>query len=227
MDSSTIASCLGLDPSKFASSIPVQDLSYYSYSLKNDKAKYETCRPLIVSCQCKTVKSQSSFSLLTFSQPVEIEGIYHAEFAAEPNKSITCPNCNKQLSRARIQNAADLLIRQCLASYYSQMMVCDDATCGLNTARALVKNNMLRCVRPGCRGNLLVHYSEKKLHLQLQYLASLFDTEHLGDCVKTWSFNGEFVKLANYLSKKLNFNGRNWVNLGSLFSFATPPVAVA
>jgi DNA polymerase alpha subunit A len=138
-------------------------------------------------------------------------------------------------------------IRQHIARYYAGWLVCDDAACAQRTRQISVYGH--RCLGPkglasGCLGRMHYEYTEKALYNQLLYLCSLFDIDKAKARVAAGAGSagaGEGGVAAEKMDKAgvlaecnrerfgtardvvrgyLDRNGRQWVQMDSLFGFA-------
>jgi DNA polymerase alpha subunit A len=129
-------------------------------------------------------------------------------------------------------------IRQLLGSYYAGHLVCDDAACGNRTRSISVYGT--RCLGPkgqakDCLGKMHYALREKDVWNQLLYFQSLFDVERVGKGDDMVKVEGEkklkmsilanenrerFGTLKGVVEGWLERNGRQWVQMDSLFSFA-------
>jgi DNA polymerase alpha subunit A len=127
-----------------------------------------------------------------------------------------------------------------MSRYYAGWLRCDDAACGARTRQMSVYGH--RCLGPrglglGCLGRMHYEYSEKALYNQLLYLSSLFDVDKakkalgrigsgmdaeerqklgvLGDLNRE-----RFGTARDVVQGYLERNGRQWVQMDSLFGFA-------
>ncbi|KAK7516729.1 DNA polymerase-like protein alpha catalytic subunit [Phyllosticta citriasiana] len=231
-----LAECLGLDTSKYR----VSTVSS-SNSLENeisplesqipDEIRFKDSQPLIV--RCPSCKHQSAFrGLATNSDMVNHEGMHCRNTA-----------CGKSISTLSISSQLEAQIRQHTARYYAGWLVCDDPACGARTRQMSVYGH--RCLGPqgrglGCGGRMSYEYTEKQMYNQLLYLASLFDVDKAKQTIQHERGMGKgvdkeveekVVVLAEVNRERfdtwrdvvkgyLDRNGRQWVQMDSLFAFA-------
>lgn len=159
------------------------------------------------------------------------------------NEGLVCPKegCGKPLGNLSVAAQLEAQIRQHQARYYSAYLVCDDPACGNRTRQMSVYGH--RCLGPkgrgtGCLGKMSFEYGDKALYNQLLYLQSLFDVDRAKEKVKKSGKGeeGEKVEVLAELNRErfgtlmgvvkgyLDRNGRQWVSMDSIFSFALKAV---
>jgi hypothetical protein len=82
--------------------------------------------------------------------------------------------------RVQLLEAVDAKAQAAISLHQQGEAFCDDPVCSYYShgARALsTRKDGFACPRPGCRGLSAPGYSHGKLHVQLEYLASLFGVE--------------------------------------------------
>ena len=156
---------------------------------------------------------------------------------------VKCANqdCGASLTTLGVVAQVEAAVRQHLARYYSGWLVCDDPSCGARTRQMSVYGH--RCLGPkglatGCLGKMNWEFGEKDLWNQLLYLQSLFDVDRAGN--KEVKVGGEgstgeelekvkvlaevnrerFRTVKDTVEMWLKKNGRQWVQMDSLFGFA-------
>jgi DNA polymerase alpha subunit A len=235
-----LAACLGLDTSKYrvssASGENTQDIEIQPLESQiADSVRFQNCTSLYLRCRaCHT----------TFP----FYGLSSASFASDLNTvthdGVQCPSiaCRQVLSTVSIAAQLESAIRQTLSLYYAGVLTCNDPACSSQTRQMSVYGH--RCLGPkglakDCLGKMTYAYSEKELWNQLLYFQSLFDVDRVGegnitDMVKR---EGEeekrekmivlanvnrqrFGTLKGVVGKWLERNGRQWVQMDSLFAFA-------
>jgi DNA polymerase alpha subunit A len=152
---------------------------------------------------------------------------------------VKCPNttCGTTLQTISIVAQLEASIRQLQASYYAGHLVCDDPQCGARTRQMSVYGS--RCLGPkglakDCMGKMHYEMKERDVWNQLLYYQSLFDVERVAkeDVVKGEGEGREKMKvlaevnrerfgtLKGVVDRWLERNGRQWVQMDSLFAFA-------
>lgn len=230
-----LAACLGLDTSKYRVSTVsggnTQDVEIQPLESQiPDSVRFQDCALLHLRCRsCHTTFPYHGLSSTT----------------ATPNtitsNGIQCPNasCNQILGNLSIVAQLESAIRQTLATYYSGIMCCNDPACPSRTRQISVYGH--RCLGPkglakDCLGKMSYVYSEKDVWNQLLYYQSLFDVARAGkDTIAGVKIEDEkkekmkiladqnrerFDTLKGVVDKWLERNGRQWVQMDNLFSFA-------
>jgi DNA polymerase alpha subunit A len=232
-----LAACLGLDTSKYrmssASGGAQQDTEIHPLESQiPDSVRFQSCSPLWLRCRaCTTV---FPFQGLSSTSPTaaSLQTIFH--------NGIQCPaeGCSKILQNISIVAQLESSIRQLLASYYAGTVLCDDPQCSNRTRSISVYGH--RCLGPtglakDCLGKMTYVVKERDVWNQLLYYQSLFDVERVGKgeaAVKGEEEKREKMKvlaevnrerfgtLKGVVERWLERNGRQWVQMDSLFSFA-------
>lgn len=239
-----LAACLGLDTSKYrVSSLSggagaSQDTEIQPLESQiPDSVRFQNCSRLHLRCRACT--SVFLFSgLATSSSP-------SSALSTLSHQGVKCPNpsCTYTLSTLSVVAQLDSAIRQLLARYYAGWLVCEDPACGNRTRQMSVYGH--RCLGPkglatGCRGRMQWEVREKDVWNQLLYYQSLFDVDRVvkgsgtGQQQKGGS-DGEdqekikvlaevnrqrFGTVRDSVGRWLERNGRQWVQMDSLFAFA-------
>jgi DNA polymerase alpha subunit A len=237
-----LASCLGLDTSKYRVStisggVQQETEIHPLESQISDSVRFQACTPLWLRCRACT--TTFPFQGLSSSAPTasstSLQTISH--------DGVKCPNkeCEQILQTISLVAQLESSIRQLLASYYSGEVVCDDPQCGSRTRQISVYGS--RCLGPkglakDCLGKMHYEIKERDVWNQLLYYQSLFDVDRVGKDdagAKLESVAGEsrekvkvlaevnrerFGTLKAVVDKWLERNGRQWVQMDSLFSFA-------
>ncbi|KEP54793.1 DNA polymerase II [Rhizoctonia solani 123E] len=218
-DRARLAECLGLDPSRFQTSVAAVDSDPYRTldSQIPDKERFREAAQFLI--RCRKCEGSAVFS------PVGT-----TEVPIITSAGVRCPGCSEELSSASVQVQLETQLRQQINQYYSGWMVCEDATCG-HRARSMSVYGK-RCLNPGCvaKGPVSYEYTDLKLYNQLLYYTSLFDghkaiekaagTPRHGEVIALVGLNNEFLTtMTNCVEKYLNQCARRWVEMGTLFSF--------
>jgi DNA polymerase alpha subunit A len=240
-----LAECLGLDTSKYrvsslsghgnANDAEIQPLE----SQIPDSVRFKDALPLRLRCRmCKT-----SFSFRGMVPATESTSGEEKE-AVISHDGLACPNasCGKIIPNISIVAQMESQIRQHIARFYANVLVCDDPSCGARTRQMSVYGH--RCLGPrglghGCLGKMHQEYTEKMLYNQLLFLNRLFDVDTAKDKAEKEAREGHIAgekKEKVYVLAEVNRerwetvravvkaylekNGRQWVQMDSLFGFA-------
>jgi DNA polymerase alpha subunit A len=233
-----LAACLGLDTSKYrvntSSGATQQDTEIHPLESQiADSVRFQACVPLWLRCRaCTTTFPFQGLSSIAPSASLEnLQTVGH--------NGIKCPNdsCGQIIQTISAVAQLESSIRQLLASYYSGHLVCDDPQCGNRTRQISVYGS--RCLGPkglakDCLGKMHYEMKERDVWNQLLYYQSLFDVDRVAkeDVIKSEGESREKTKilaevnrerfgtLKGVVDKWLERNGRQWVQMDSLFSFA-------
>ncbi|KAF8813033.1 DNA polymerase alpha catalytic subunit [Phlegmacium glaucopus] len=213
-DRSRLAECLGLDPTRFRTSIGGNERTFSGLDAQiSDAERFRDATPFHVRCrhcqgQLPFVINEPETSILLITGP-------------------TCPACSKTISAGSLQTQLEVQIREHIAKYYEGWTVCDDPTCDYSTRMMGVYGR--RCLRSGCKGRVAFKYSDTQLYNQLLYFISLFDGDKALSTIKDSNTHTHVsnvitrnaVLLRNLrecVEKHLNNCGRRWVDLRTIFS---------
>jgi DNA polymerase alpha subunit A len=234
-----LAACLGLDTSKYrvntSSAGAQQDTEIHPLESQiADSERFKECTPLWLRCRsCTTTFPFQGLSSIAPSASLpKLQTVSH--------EGIKCPNttCGTTLPTISIVAQLESSIRQLQASYYAGHLVCDDAQCANRTRQMSVYGS--RCLGPkglakDCLGKMHYEIKERDVWNQLLYFQSLFDVERMAkdDVAKgeeeakrekmkvLVEVNRErFGTLKGVVDRWLERNGRQWVQMDSLFAFA-------
>ncbi|OAL49430.1 hypothetical protein IQ07DRAFT_54889 [Pyrenochaeta sp. DS3sAY3a] len=234
-----LAACLGLDTSKYRVSTvsggTQQDTEIHPLESQiPDSVRFQACTPLWLRCRsCTSVFPFKGLSS-TFHLPASMQTISH--------EGIRCPNssCGKILPNISVVAQLESSIRQVLASYYAGHLLCDDPQCVNHTSHTRsISVYGHRCLGPkghakDCMGKMAYEFKERALWNQLLYFQSLFDVDRVGkgeagvkvdESVEKLKVLAEmnrerFGTLKGVVQGWLERNGRQWVQMDTLFSFA-------
>ncbi|KAF2797422.1 DNA polymeras-like protein alpha catalytic subunit [Melanomma pulvis-pyrius CBS 109.77] len=238
-DITMLAACLGLDTSKYrVSSISngasAQDTEIHPLESQiPDSVRFNSCTPLHLRCRgCHTTFPFSGISS---------DSVFSTEIIT--NDGIKCPNpsCGIILHTLSIVAQLESTIRQSLAAYYAGYLICDDPSCNARTRQMSVYGH--RCLGPrglaiGCLGKMGWEIKEKDVWNQLLYFQSLFDVDRVKkddvgikvgqevmerrERLKVLAEvnRGGFGACKAVVERWLERNGRQWVQMDSLFAFA-------
>ncbi|KAF2107902.1 DNA polymeras-like protein alpha catalytic subunit [Lophiotrema nucula] len=233
-----LAACLGLDTTKYrissaSGASAQQDTEIHPLESQiPDSVRFKDCMTFFLRCRsCATV---FPFTGLT-STSSTLNTVTH--------DGVRCPNgdCGKILPNLSIVAQLEASIRQVLAMYYAGELLCDDPSCPHSTTSTRQMSVYgHRCLGPkglasGCLGKISFLIKEKDVWNQLLYYKSLFDVDRVGkgeEGLKAVSEQKEkmkvlaevnrerFMTLAGVVDRWLERNGRQWVQMDSLFGFA-------
>lgn len=233
-----LAACLGLDTSKYrvstSSGATQEDTEVHPLESQiPDSVRFQACTPLWLRCRACT----TTFPFQGLSSTAPSASL--AKLQTVSHNGVQCPNtsCGNILHTISIVAQLESSIRQLLASYYSGYLVCDDPQCGSRTRQMSVYGS--RCLGPkglakDCLGKMHYEIKERDVWNQLLYFQSLFDVDRAAkdDVIKMEDEEREKMKvlaglnrerfntLKGVVDKWLERNGRQWVQMDSLFSFA-------
>ncbi|CAG8784734.1 16534_t:CDS:2, partial [Gigaspora rosea] len=166
--SARIAECLGLDKSKF---VPIASNStYHTYNSQiSDDERFKHVDKLMIKCiHCRESYTFEGFNSIT-GHLLDETGFYCGN-----------PNCMRALPTSSILAQLTCSIRFQVKKFYDSWNVCEDPTCGYRTRNISRK----RCAQ-GCRGKMVVEFSEYRLYNQLTYYAHLFDVDKIKNTSQT------------------------------------------
>jgi DNA polymerase alpha subunit A len=177
-DSARIAECLGLDGSKFHSTVTHGRESEDSFSLVSSDESFRNAAKVFVTCS-------------TCGAEVQFEGPYRLSAVGKWVDGFQCPDesCGGHLPITNIRAAAHKVLRQSVTKYFDCWLACSEQTCGLRTRQMSLRPFYDEskglpeigrcCIRKECNGQLKEEYSTKDMHLQLQYLCVCSNSFHL------------------------------------------------
>ncbi|KAF2843119.1 hypothetical protein M501DRAFT_993968 [Patellaria atrata CBS 101060] len=240
-DVTRLAGCLGLDTTKYritsaSSSSPNQDAEIQPLeSQLTDEQRFQSAVPLSLRCPRCTI----SFVF---------RGLVNSPTLVS-HQGITCPSskggCGNIFPNYSVIAQVEAQLRQQIARYYDAWLICTE--CSKRTRQMSVYGHM--CLGPqslgkGCAGRMSMQYeyTEKMMYNQLLYFSSLFDVDKAkekvskeveaakgsrevvdkAELVKVLADNNRerFGAVTKAVKKHLEKNGRQWVAMDSIFSFA-------
>jgi DNA polymerase alpha subunit A len=224
-----LAACLSLDTTKYRVSTATEgnkqehEISPLESQIP-DAVRFERCSTLFL--RCRVCASVAPFF-----------GIADVRTRNLGHEGVKCANkeCGQTLSNLSVAAQLQSQIRQLLARYYEGAVQCDDPACG-NTSRSISVYGS-RCLGPkglakDCLGRMKWIVSEKDVWNQLLYFQSLFDPERVSKAEGVQGESREKMKVLAEVNRErcetlkgvvgawLERNGRQWVQMDSLFSFA-------
>lgn len=177
MSQAVLAEKLGLDASKFNNTAikrieEEDDQHYIPMSCLPDQERFMDVEKLCI--KCASCKQSSEF--LGVNALLKDQNILDC-----PNPECTNPKFwglpNLISCLVRIDDTVTAMYRRHTVKYYEGTVVCDDATCALETRQLSVCGS--KCLVPHCNGKLQPKYSSKAIYTQLKYLDTLFDMTHV------------------------------------------------
>jgi DNA polymerase alpha subunit A len=237
-----LADCLGLDTSKYRVSTVSGDSNADAEiqpleSQILDSIRFKDASPLLL--RCRSCKAICTFHSIL---PAATESPEERPTGVVSHDGITCPSesCKATMSNLSVVAQLDCQVKQHVAKYYQGWLVCDDPACGLRTRQIRVYGH--RCLGPkglgyGCSGRMKFEYTEKMIYNQLLYLSNLFDVDKTKEKAKKAFQTSDtetqqktdvllecnrdrFDTARNVVKGYLDRNGRQWVQMDSLFVFA-------
>ncbi|KAI1155061.1 hypothetical protein F4825DRAFT_409444 [Nemania diffusa] len=176
---SQLAEQLGLDVRRYSGNSSSQsgstDLEIHPLESQiPDEIRFRDCTRL--SLRCRKCKVSSPFYGL-IPVPSDTEAIQAVTVTAQ---GISCPSCSSSISNLSIVAQLEHAIRAQTSRYYEGWLVCNDPSCGNRTRQLSVGGT--RCLGPkglasDCKGRMRYEYSERDIHNQLVYFASLWDVD--------------------------------------------------
>jgi DNA polymerase alpha subunit A len=243
-----LADCLGLDTSKYRVSTVSGSYENAEEAIQPlesqipDAIRFKDATALFLRCRaCKTV---STFRGLAAS--VSLSAEERASAAQLANDGFKCPvsSCGTYLTPLSVAAQLDCQVKAHIARYYAGWLVCDEPTCGQRTRQMCVYGH--RCLGPkglasGCVGTMRPEYGERALYNQLLYLGSMFDSDRTKEkMTKETGIDEEerekfsvvlecnrerFTTWKGAVNGYLDRNGRQWVQMDSLFGFTLKTTA--
>ncbi|KAH9821499.1 hypothetical protein DFH28DRAFT_1078854 [Melampsora americana] len=225
-DRSRLAECLGLDPSRFKThtSSNALDNEREFHTLDSqipDSERFKDSQPFKLRCRSCHEEADFKGAQADTSGMIGISGM-------------TCPNlvCKQRYSIGSMAAQLEIQIRGHISKFYEAWLVCDDASCRNRTRMMSVYGR--RCLNSAmaCKGVMSYEYTDKMLYDQLLYYQSLFDPEKAMERFKGTDKSELTVNILKVnrktlltlkviVDKHLEWNGRRYVSMGSLFSFMT------
>ncbi|KAF9422052.1 DNA-directed DNA polymerase alpha catalytic subunit pol1 [Podila epigama] len=218
-DSSRLADCLGLDTSRFRSTVRTNAEEEEMQTLASqltDAERFKDAEGLELICRnCKTNYTCT--------------GLLRQQDALPARFGLQCPACNVVAQPASASIMLTNAIRKYIQKYYQGWVVCDDQGCRNRTRMVSVAGR--RCLVEGCRGNMHNEYSDGNLYTQLSFFSHIFDAakavEKLDYSIEGASTvrsqieqNRELIRsLKANADKYIDKSARRFVDLSQLFSF--------
>jgi DNA polymerase alpha subunit A len=231
-DSVRLAECLGLDTRKYQIST-----SNHSNQQASEISPLESQIPDNVRFKDAT---RLTFRCLQCKEQTAFEGLCDSPDSCTPD-GLKCSNseCNQLFSRWTLIAQLESQIRAQTTKYSEAWLICDDPSCNNRTRQMSVYGH--RCLGPqgraeGCLGKMNFEYPEKRIYNQLLYFAGLWDAEKAKARAKSMreyetvkervvvlaETNRElFGSLKGVVDAYAKKCGRQWVDMGGLFGFAT------
>ncbi|KAI9348733.1 putative DNA polymerase alpha catalytic subunit [Zopfochytrium polystomum] len=220
-DSGHIATCLGLDGSKFqsanASHEEAEEDLYTLQSTLSVEERFKDAEKMNVTCpSCAT------------AFPFELIRLERSDDGVSVQSGFRCPNpdCRKDCDIDVLSEQVWDQMQRHVFRYMSDVFVCDEKTCAIRTRATGVFGN--RCPKPGCKGALIREYTHKMLESQLLYYAHLFDADpviskykrsaqldEIGFAAKNCQVIAK--PILDMVTTMISRNARRFVDLGGLF----------
>ncbi|WOO77500.1 DNA polymerase alpha catalytic subunit [Vanrija pseudolonga] len=218
-----LAECLGLDPSRYASSNnEVQERAFFTFESQiTDKERFKEASPLTLRCA-------SCEGTFTF-EGVQADG--SDRVAVLRPKGVQCALCEAAVHPASVAIQMETQIRSYISKYYLGWTVCDGDGCNARTrSMGVYGRRCLGFVKPDCKGTVHPEYTDLQLYNQLLYFRHLFDADKALSATRGSARFDEVRALTQanaktladcmgVADKYLDRNGRRYVDLGSLFGF--------
>jgi DNA polymerase alpha subunit A len=208
--------------------------------------RFKDAAPLRLRCRaCKHVFSYLGMLPARQDEPPADEKQPGAGTVSHEGIRCPAPACGAVLPTLSLAAQLDAQLKLHVSRYYAGWLRCDDAACGARTRQMSVYGH--KCLGPrglgrDCSGRMRYEYSEKALYNQLLYLSSLFDVDkakkalgRIGSGVdaeerQKLEVLGErnrerFGTARDVVKGYLERNGRQWVQMDSLFKFALKQAA--
>ncbi|KAK0558719.1 DNA-directed DNA polymerase alpha catalytic subunit pol1 [Tilletia horrida] len=180
-DRARLAECLGLDASRYTSSVATAAAAGPSgrefFTLDSqmpDSIRFAECEPL--QFLCHTCGQYSTFEGCLGNTPGL--GLARKTTGGAGNRMLTpmgikCMHaeCEAALGIVPLAVQLELAIRAHVARYYAGWNVCSEPSCGARTRMTGVYAK--RCLVGGCKGRVVPAYTDKALYTQLCYYESL------------------------------------------------------
>lgn len=234
-----LADCLGLDTTKYRVSTVSSETNADAEiqpleSQIPDAIRFKDASPLLLRCRsCKTVSAFRGI-IPPESEEERLSSSVTVDGMACPSES-----CKSAMTNLSVVAQLDCQVKQHIAKYYQGWLICDDPACGLRTRQMSVYGH--KCLGSkglgyGCSGRMRYEYTEKMLYNQLLYLANLFDVDKVKEQAIKNNIKAEdevkqktdiliecnrvrFETARGVVKSYLDRNGRQWVQMDSLFSF--------
>jgi DNA polymerase alpha subunit A len=241
-DVTRLADCLGLDTTRYRVSNASNDGGAVDAGIQPlesqipDAVRFKDAAPLPL--RCRACKRVFTYAGMLPPPPADEK---ERQIASVGHEGIRCPAaaCGAVLPTLSLAAQLDAQLKRHVARYYAGWLRCDDAACGARTRQMSVYGH--RCLGPrgvglGCLGRMRYEYSEKALYNQLLYFASLFDVDKAKKSLGKVGVDAEerqkleilaensrerFGTARDVVNGYLERNGRQWVQMDSLFGFAT------
>ncbi|ORY28383.1 hypothetical protein BCR33DRAFT_667040 [Rhizoclosmatium globosum] len=183
-DQSRIAACLGLDASKFHTSIDTSEIAeekmYTLESTISDEERFKRCEKLAI--HCPTCAACFEFPGLV--------KLVSGELSFVTGMNCENPECFSPIPMGSLNQQVLVAVREHIRQFMIGYTICDERECGARTRSVAVFGK--RCQRTGCRGILQPEYTDAMLLTQLQYYKSLFSQDSV---VKKYEKNKRISEL--------------------------------
>ncbi|KDO21454.1 hypothetical protein SPRG_12498 [Saprolegnia parasitica CBS 223.65] len=217
-----LAHCLGLDTSKFshaARNVGDDEVDEIPSVLQHDSDRFKACAPLRLTCaKCKEASA--------------FPGVLVARADGRTVTGLQCPSCSAAFWGYEgndgedlfvlLSNRMHLAIRECSKRYYQGWAVCTDGTCGTRTQKQSLRGRKGdACAMTGCRGAVVMEYTDQALYTQLKYFESLVNADRAVGQLEPSRQDAKFLiqdqekaifdKLRTQIQEVIERNDYNWV----------------
>lgn len=222
-----VASCLGLDVTKFSSGNSVRHDGFTQSLNAGEQLESQLC-------DADRFKDASKFhTLCPHCHNVRVwSGVFNT-LDDGPASSFTCTSCQKVVPVAAVQWQLCRSVQAQVHMYQQGWLVCDDPLCRNETT--FVGGFGRSCLVPGCSGTMHLVYSNSMIDRQLSYYESLFDTDRYrkkqgflpAEVDRILLHDSEKLKTLVRQVRKISLkNRRQFVEFGKLFAPYTKAVSL-
>ncbi|EPX72706.1 DNA polymerase alpha catalytic subunit [Schizosaccharomyces octosporus yFS286] len=194
-----LAECLGLDPKKYYTYEASESSAFERYeSTLSDDQRFTNVSPMVLRCP-------SCFAV-SFTMP-SVKSIQETLYV----NTVEC-DCGFEYPTFTIVLQFTSQIRYFINLYYEGVLVCDDSSCGNRTRQMNVYGK--RCCNGNCRGSMAFEYNDKMLYNQIKFILKAVQNTNGATRNGILRCNA----LSNGLSKFMNNNAREFVDMASIFN---------
>lgn len=180
-----LASCLGLDVSKFqnVSTHTAEKEELYTFeSTIPERERFKDVEKWAP--QCNSCKECSEFKGFARDAAVRLFiSCEHANVQGQAISSFECSKCHAPMRYASLSMQLVASMRKFMAKYLDQSVVCEDPACRTRTRACGVYGQ--RCLMPGCKGIVVLEYSDAQLYTQMQYYERILSIPHFQELWKS------------------------------------------
>ena len=193
-----LAKALGLDTSNLTGGRAggsawdrEDDAAFRPRKTMPDNERFAGAEPLLVRCLWCNETGTFSGSLVAtagtgvlrsglFCTRAGCGGIWGSALAPQPVSRLSSEQA-LNACEARLSNAVTMMVRSTTSAYQAGWMVCEDSSCSTRTRAQSRRDGGMACPRAGCSSRLRAEKSAAAVHLQLEYLANLFNIDRVYD----------------------------------------------